>query len=207
MKKIISVILLSAIAFNLPAEGIWKSIKDGASSAADSVSEGVKSVTEGTLPDEARAEIIKIEKDTMNLLFKQAPAAKAQYDEAYGYAVFDTRKFAFMITTEYGAGVAVNRQSSKRTYMKMASGGVNVGLGGEFYQIVFLFRDKKVFDAFVEDGYQAGSEATATAGSEAERGEVNYVNGMATYKLNPKGLKLTLDITGTKFWQDDKLNN
>jgi hypothetical protein len=32
----------------------------------------------------------------------------------------------------------------QRTYMKMATGGVNVGLGGEFFQLVIPFRTRKL---------------------------------------------------------------
>ncbi len=204
MKKILMMSLLLAIS-NVHAEGLWNKIKQGASDAGNAVVDGAKSITEKTPPEEVRAEIDQMEKSAIENLYKASPYAREQMDSSYGYAVFDNRKFSFMITTEYGAGVAVER-SGKRTYMKMASGGVNIGLGGEFYQIVFLFQNKGAFDKFVNDGYDFGSEATATGGTESARTEVRFVNGVAIYKLDSKGLKLTLDLTGTKYWKDDELN-
>lgn len=59
----------------------------------------------------------------------------------HGYAVFDTRKFSFLVTAGFGAGVAVDRSSGERTYMKMVTGGANIGKGGEFFQLAILFED------------------------------------------------------------------
>jgi lipid-binding SYLF domain-containing protein len=36
--------------------------------------------------------------------------------------------------------------------MKMGTGGVGLGLGGQNYQVVFLFQDEKTFANFVENG-------------------------------------------------------
>ena len=204
MKKILAVLGLF-VAVNANG-GVWDDIKKGVSDAGEAVSDGAKSLTEETPPDEIRAEIDAMEKETVANLLGLSASAKEQFNRSYGYAVFDSRKFSFLITTEYGPGVAVNRSNEKRIYMKMASGGVNVGLGGEFYQVVFLFENNSAFNQFVTDGHQVGSEATATAGEDSARTEVKFVNGIAMYKLNSKGLKLTLDITGTKFWQDEDLN-
>jgi lipid-binding SYLF domain-containing protein len=204
MKKII-LSLLVFFSVNSQA-GVWDNIKKGVSDAGEAISDGAKSLTEETPPDQIRAEIDAMEKETVANLLGLSASAKDQFNSSYGYAVFDTRKFSFLITTEYGPGVAVNRSNGKRIYMKMASGGVNVGLGGEFYQVVFLFENEAAFNQFVNDGHQVGSEAAATAGDDSARTEVKFVNGIAMYKLNSKGLKLTLDITGTKFWKDEDLN-
>ena len=111
-----------------------------------------------------------------------------------------------MITSGFGAGVAVEKASGQRNYMKMATGGVNVGMGGEFFQLVILFENKKTFDNFVNEGFEAGSEASAVAGSEAKDAEARFTQGMAVYELTEKGLKLAVDFTGTKYWKDDDLN-
>ncbi len=205
MKKILLAALLSTVTLACQAEGVWSSIKKGATDAGNAVVDGAKSITRETPPEEVRAEIDNMEKSSLQKLFKASAFAREQISSGYGYAAFDTRKFSFLITTEYGAGVAVEN-AGKRTYMKMASGGVNIGLGGEFYNIVFIFQNKAAFDKFVNNGYEFGSEATAVGGTDSARTEVRFVNGVAVYKLDSKGLKLTLDLTGTKYWKDDKLN-
>ena len=143
---------------------------------------------------------------TLQRLFQEQGSAKSLYDKSYGYAVFDTRKFSFLITSGFGAGVAVEKGPGQRTYMKMATGGMNVGMGGEFFQLVILFENKNKFDTFVTEGFEAGSEASAVAGSEAQDLGARFDQGMAVYELTEKGLMLTVDITGTKYWKDDYLN-
>lgn len=197
------VLLLPAV---VHAEGLWGDIKQGVSSAADSVSDAAVSVTQQESPAETRKKIDNMAGSTLDLLLRERSGARELYDRSFGYAVFDTRKISFMITTGYGAGVAVEKAAGKRTYMKMLTGGVNVGMGGEFFQLVVLFENKERFDSFVNNGFEAGSEASAVAGSGAQGIGARFTQGMAFYELNEKGLKLTVDLTGTKYWKDDSLN-
>ena len=202
--------VLVCAAFFLPsvahAQGLWNDIKQGVSGAADSVSDAAASITEKETPAESRKKIDDMADATLGRLLDERSGARELYDKSYGYAVFDTRKFSFLITSGYGAGVAVVKASGKRTYMKMLTGGVNVGMGGEFFQLVVLFEDKARFDSFVNGGFEAGSEASAVAGSGAQGVGARFTQGMAFYELNEKGLKLTVDLTGTKYWKDDSLN-
>jgi hypothetical protein len=45
--------------------------------------------------------------------------------------------------------------------MKVATGGANMGVGGEFFQLVILFEDAKTFGAFMDRGIEAGTVASA----------------------------------------------
>lgn len=55
--------------------------------------------------------------------------------------------------------MAVDKTTEKRTYMNMFGMGVALGLGGKFYQQVVLFESKQDFDTFVNEGWEATSEA------------------------------------------------
>lgn len=197
---------LLALPFSTSAESTWDSIKKGVGDAVDSVGDAAKSITEEETPAESRAKIDSMEKQTLGRLLSQNAGAKKLYEQSYGYAVFDTRKFSFLITTGYGAGVAVDKSSGKRIYMKMATGGANIGLGGEFFQLVILFEDQANFSHFVDEGLEAGTSASAVAGADSTGLDVRFTDGKAVYQLTEKGLKLTADITGTKYWKDDALN-
>ena len=118
-----TVVLLAVIAFPMAvhAEGLWRDIKKGASGAVDSVSDAAESVTEKESPTETRSKIDSMANATLQRLLREQGGAKTLYDKSYGYAVFDTRKFSFMITSGFGAGVAVDKTSGQRTYMKMAT--------------------------------------------------------------------------------------
>jgi lipid-binding SYLF domain-containing protein len=188
------------------AEGLLNSVKQGVSGAIDVVTDTAKSITEEETPAETRKKIDAMADSTLQRLLAQNSGAKKLYDQSFGYAVFDTRKFSFMITTGYGAGVAIEKSSGNRTYMKMATGGANIGIGGEFFQLVILFEDEKTFRSFMDRGIEAGTAASAVLGADSTGADIRFTDGTAVYQLTEKGLKLSADITGTKYWKDDDLN-
>ena len=153
-----------------------------------------------------RAKINEVAEETLQKLFAENPKAKALYDEALGWAVFDNTKVAFGVSGGGGKGVAVSKKSGKRAYMKMGTVGVGFGLGVNSYQIVFLFQDEATAKNFIENGWQADAGATASAGKNAAEAKTNFVNGLVIYQLTDKGLMLNADIAGTKYKLDDKLN-
>jgi len=145
-------------------------------------------------------------KSTLERLFAENESAKALYDKAYGYAVFDNLKLSLFISGGGGKGVAVEKESGKRTYMNMGTAGLNLGLGGQKYQVVFLFELKDKFDDFVDKGWQADASANAVAGKSGANVGARFVNGMAIYQFTEAGLMLQADIAGTKYWKNDNLN-
>lgn len=159
-----------------------------------------------TKADDKRAEIDARAKETLDELLAKNEKAKALYDTAYGYAVFGNWKFAFIVSGGGGSGVAVDKGTSKRTYMNMGTAGVGFGLGGKKYNVVFLFQDAKRFNGFIEKGWQADTSATAAAGDKAAEAGTGFVDGIAIYQITDKGLMAQADVAGTKYWKDDKLN-
>jgi len=153
-----------------------------------------------------RQKIDATAKESLETLFAEAEKSRTLYDQAYGYAVFDNLKISLGITGGGGVGVAVNKSTGQRTYMKMGTGGLNVGLGGQKYQVVFLFQDAKTFNSFVEKGWKAEGSANAVAGTAGANAQTNFTNGMAFYQLTEGGLMLQADISGTKYWKYKKLN-
>ena len=193
------------------ADSLWDKTKDATRSTAKTIGNAVETTGEAITgdkktPEQARAEIDQMEKSTLAKLFKEAKGSKALYDNSFGYAVFDSRRMSFMLTTEFGAGVAVDKHNGQRTYMKMATGGLNIGYGVQFLQFVFLFPDKQSFNQFVTDGWDAGANAGAVAGKGAEGVGIELTNGTRVYELNEKGLSLSATLTGTTYWKDDELN-
>ncbi|MGF1729137.1 beta cell expansion factor BefA [Photobacterium kasasachensis] len=156
-------------------------------------------------PEEARLALDTMSDTALVRLFNEQPSAKLLFDNAYGYAVFDSRKFSLMLHTSQGAGVAVNRKTDQRTYMKMFGAGLAAGIGGKFYQQVILFEDQKTFDGFVDDGWEATSEMGAVAGTESAELTAKYNGGMAIYQIDEKGLLLDANISGSKYWIDTDL--
>lgn len=201
--------------------GLWDSVKKGASRTADAVgdaardgadavggaaSDGAKAITDVATPDRSRGEIDTMASNTLKQLFAEQPRARTLFDKSFGYAVFDTRKMSFMITTGFGAGVAVERTADTRTYMKMASGGVNVGLGAKWYKVIFLFESPNKFKKFVTSGWDASGGGSLVAATKGTAVGATFHDGLAVFQITDKGLMASADLTGTKYFRDDKLN-
>lgn len=205
-KRWLGAVALGIASVSVQGSDLWGSVKDGVSGLGSSVSKTASSLTSSETPEQTRVKIDSMAQRTLERLFTEVPQSQTLYEQAAGYAVFDTRKFSFLITSGFGAGVLIDNASGSRTYMKMATGGANVGMGAEFHQLVFLFEKPKDLADFVAGRLETGSEASATAGTVAEGLSMRFVDGVAVYKLTESGLKLTLDITGTRYWKDDTLN-
>jgi lipid-binding SYLF domain-containing protein len=153
-----------------------------------------------------RMKIDETAKEALDELLADHPKAKMLFDHSYGWAVFDNLKLAFGFSGGGGNGVAVEKASGNRTYMKMGTAGVGFGLGANKYQVVFLFQDEGTFDNFVETGWQADATASAVAGQAGAEVKTDFVNGMAIYQITDTGLMALADIAGTKYWKNKKLN-
>ena len=160
-----------------------------------------------SMKQEAKAtKIDETSDEVLQQLFSENPKSKELYARSYGWAAFDNLKLAFGFSGGGGNGVAVENNTGKRTYMKMGTAGVGVGLGINKYQVVFLMEDAQTFNNFVEKGWQADAGATAAAGKSAAEVKTDFVNGLAIYQLTETGLMLNADIAGTKYWKNKKLN-
>jgi lipid-binding SYLF domain-containing protein len=157
-------------------------------------------------PADKRAKIDAVAKEALDTLLGKSDSASKNYAKAYGYAVFDNLKIAFGISGGGGSGVAVVKDSGARTYMKMGTGGVGLGLGGQKYQVVFFFETEKAFTSFVEKGWKAEAGARAAAGTEGASADTSFHDGLAIYQMTDKGLMANADISGTKYWKNKKLN-
>ena len=181
--------LLTIAALALPAASVfaeedWKSMKQ--ESKAMKIKESAKA--------------------SLNELFADNPKAKELYDSSYGWAAFSNLKLALVFSGGGGNGVAVVKESGAKTFMKMGTAGIGLGLGVNKYDVIFLFQNKQTFDNFVNKGWQADAGATAAAGKAAADVKTNFVNGLAIYQITEKGLMANADIAGTKYWKNDKLN-
>jgi len=153
-----------------------------------------------------QAKIGETAQESLNEVLKESKGAKELYNNSYGWAAFDNLKIAYGFSGGGGNGVAVNKKSGARTYMKVGTVGVGFGLGAQKYQVVFLFQDEKTFRNFVDKGWQADATAQATAGTAGVGGQTGFVNGVAIYQITDKGLMASADIAGTKYWKNKKLN-
>lgn len=165
----------------------------------------------GLTLDERRQAVADMEKATLQRLYKEAPDAQAKVENAPGYGVFSNANVNLLIASAGGGyGVVVDNATKQRTYMKMALGGVGLGLGAKDYRVVMVFKDKATMDKFVEKGWDAGAHADAAAkagdkGAEASA-EGDIRSGIEVFSMTESGLALQATIAGTKYWKDKELN-
>ncbi len=153
-----------------------------------------------------RQEIDKSAQTTLDTLLKTNANAKALYDKSVGYAVFNATKAGFFVSGGGGTGVAVDRGTGKRTYMRMGLGGVGLGIGAQRYALVVLFETPEHLKKFLAGGWDSSATAEAAAAKEGVAARASFMEGVAYFQITDKGLMAHADITGTKFWTVDDLN-
>jgi lipid-binding SYLF domain-containing protein len=141
--------------------------------------------------------------EVLETVLGESENAKDLFGKAMGYAVFDNTKVTLGISGGGGVGVAVDKASGARTYMKMGTAGVAFGIGVKTYAVIMMFENEKVFENFVTNGWQAETQAGASAGSKDASVETTFHNGMAVFVHTKKGLMASADVSGTKYWKTD----
>lgn len=153
-----------------------------------------------------REQIDDMAQNTLDRLFAEEPTSQSLFEQAYGYAVFNSYEVAAGVTAGGGNGVAVNKETNERTYMDMGTAGLSLGLGGQNYQLVMLFETEDRFNEFVTDGWEFGAGAAAVAGEAGSAVGTTFKNGMVIFPMTDEGLLLEADLTGSKFWVDEEMN-
>ncbi len=190
------------------AETLWEKTKTAVS---DTTTEVVNTAddainSEDTTPEQDRQTINANAQTALSRLFNESHEAQALYTNAAGYAVFDSREFAFLIKTGFGSGVAVDKTTNARTYMKMASGGLNVGGGIKYVQVIFIFPTESTFNTFITEGWNAEADASAVGGDDSAQIGMTLADGTKVYELVDTGIMAKMSISGTKYWKDADLN-
>lgn len=164
-------------------------------------------------PEEADAAEAAARRDELRAMAEEAVArlersdeASAGIESAHGYAVFDTTKAGLIVTGAGGSGVALQNDTDEETFMHMGTGGVGIGAGLENYKLILVFEDGAAFEDFVDGQWDAGVSAQAAAGEESESAEVQVLDDVEVYRIDEDGLIAQADITGTRFWPSEKLN-
>src|SRR5690606_14210802 len=132
--------------------------------------------------------------------------AETLYEEAHGYAVFDTTKGGLIVTGAGGTGVAMEKDGGEPIFMHLGQAGIGLGAGLENYRLVLMFEDQETFDRFVSGQWDGSISAQASAGEEGEAAEEQFVEGVRAYRLTDRGLMAQADVSGVRFWPSEELN-
>lgn len=165
----------------------------------------------GVTVQDQRDYVLKMKDETLAKLYAQKPETRDMIKKAAGYGVFSNiGAYVFLLSSGNGYGVVVDNSTGQKTYMKMRSVGLGMGIGVKDMRAVFIFRNKRVFTDFVEKGWEFGGQADAAAKSGDQGGAVSgeaYIEtDIIIYQLTEAGVALQATIAGTKYWKDKDLN-
>ncbi|NTS75754.1 hypothetical protein HR060_02645 [Catenovulum sp. SM1970] len=159
---------------------------------------------------EERAESDQMVVKTLKAFRNKKPNIDSEIKSSVGYAVFSNAGVnLFFVSAGGGYGVAFDNQKGGKTYMNMGEAGVGIGLGVKDFRALILFKTRKAFEAFVEDGWLFGAQADAAAKAEDKGGSAEVeaaIGDTKIYQLTEAGLSAEATIKGTKFWKDEDLN-
>ena len=163
-----------------------------------------------TIP-ERQTRIGNMETETLQRLYEEQPDTKKKIKKAAGYGTFSNANVNIIFASAGGGyGVVVDNSTGKRTYMKMALGGLGLGLGVKDYRQVLIFKTKEVLNTFVSSGWEFGGHADAAAKASETGGELSSEGAIGedieAYSMTEAGLVLQATVTGTKYWKDKDLN-
>lgn len=158
-----------------------------------------------------QAEVRKTSQKILARLYRIQPQAKQEIAKAAGYAVFDNFGMKILVAGGgTGSGMAVDNGSKRETFMKMAEVQAGLGFGVKKFQLVWVFRDKKALNSFVNSGWELGAQANASAKYDkqgmAMAGALSVSPGVWLYQMSGDSLALELTAKGTKYYRDDELN-
>jgi len=163
-------------------------------------------------PGEWRRYIRYRRDEVLRDLYKVQPKARWEIARAKGYAVFTSLNVNLVLASFTGGRGVVHENNlfGRETFMRVAQGGIGLGLGVKDFRVVFIFDDRQVLDKFLNSGWQFGGEADAAAkgggAGAAASGAIGIAPGLRMYQLTENGLALQATIHGAKFWRDDYVN-
>jgi lipid-binding SYLF domain-containing protein len=158
-----------------------------------------------TRVQERRQEIDQSAQATLDEALNAQPGVRDLYDRAAGYAIFTVTKGGFIVSGGGGNGVAIDKSTGQRTYMRMGTGGIGLGIGGQRYGLVILFENQDRLAKFLAGGWDSSATAEAVAGQEGVAYRSSFIDGIALYQITDMGLMAHADVSGTKFWVNDEL--
>jgi lipid-binding SYLF domain-containing protein len=118
----------------------------------------------GDSVDEKRQTVRQQRDEMLAELYRTKPEMKDRVKRAAGYATFkQTDVNLFLLASGHGYGLLVDNKTGKETVMRVASLGGGVGMGIKDLRVIFVFNDPKVMQQFLEQGWQFGGKADASA--------------------------------------------
>lgn len=158
-----------------------------------------------------KADIRKMVDKTLDRLYKLMPESRKAIEKSAGYAVFSNFGMKiFVVGGGSGKGILFDKSSNREVFMKMIEAQAGLGLGVKRFSVIFVFEKQSHVDSFANSGWEFGGQTTLSAKIDdaggALSGAVSVSPGVWMYQMTEDGLAAELTGKGTKYYQDDKLN-
>ena len=162
-------------------------------------------------PDQVRAKLDDMSVQVLDRMYQKYPSSKEAVENAYAYCTISASavKWGFW-GDDHGRGVAVNKQTNERIYMKMKEVTVGINVGAKEYDLLFVIQDQTAWERFISGSIKFGSEASAQASDGVSGGTVAdasiLAKGVWVYQLDKKGLAVELSFKGARISPFRSLN-
>lgn len=155
-------------------------------------------------PDEQRAELDKMSEAVLSRMYDKYATARSAVNNAYAYSTISgaSVKYGFW-GDDHGRGVAINKKTGEKIYVKMKSGSIGLNFGAKEFDLLFVITNEDAWKKFVSGNIEFGSEVTAGMSDGTKAGgafaQASVVaNGIYVYQLNKKGVAVELTLKGVR---------
>jgi len=166
---------------------------------------------QGNTPVSQRAYILQMRDTTLAEIYQKSPYVEDLVQHAAGYGVFSNINTQLLIIgSGNGYGVITENGSGKTTFMRMAEGGVGLGVALTDFRELIIFNNAAVMRQFISSGWDFGVQGDAVLKSKtkgaAAAGEIPFDSDIIIYQLTKQGIALRTNVGAEKYWIDSDLN-
>lgn len=161
-------------------------------------------------PEQDREELRAMCNESLTMLEKLDPAARARAAKAAGYGCFVNFGLTMLFGGAGGKGLVHDNAANRDTYMNVAQVAIGPELSVKKYREVLIFNNPEILHQFVTGGWELMGSGGAVAKLEAKGGEVGAAgsmrDGIEVYPVTSTGLGFGGVANGRKYWRSASLN-
>jgi hypothetical protein len=149
--------------------------------------------------------------NTLAEMYLKSPYLEDRVKNSAGYGVFSNINTQLLILgSGNGYGVITDNSNGKTTFMRMAQGGVGLGVALTDFRELIIFNNPAVMNQFISSGWDFGVQGDAVLKSKtkgaAASGQVPFDSDIIIYQLTKQGIALRTNVGAEKYWIDSDLN-
>ena len=161
--------------------------------------------------EETRAKLDRMSVEVLDKMYAKYPGSKAAVENSYAYCTISAAavKWGF-IGDDHGRGLAYNKETEQKIYMKMKEVSLGFSFGAKEYDLLFVIQNKAAWDRFISGNIKFGTEVSAQASDGVTGGTFAdatiVANGVWVYQLDKKGLAVDFSLKGARITPFRTLN-